>query len=51
MKYSDLLLVTSGTATLEALCFGAPMIVLYKTGWLNYAYIYTHHGTVCHVTS
>ncbi|UZJ41012.1 lipid-A-disaccharide synthase [Prosthecochloris sp. SCSIO W1101] len=37
MKYSDLLLVTSGTATLEALCFGVPMIVLYKTGWLNYA--------------
>lgn len=36
MSYSDLLLVTSGTATLEALCFGAPMIVLYKTGWLNY---------------
>lgn len=37
MRYSDLLLVTSGTATLEALCFGVPMIVLYKTGWLNYA--------------
>lgn len=37
MCYSDLLLVTSGTATLEALCFGAPMIVLYRTGWLNYA--------------
>ena len=37
MRYSDLLLVTSGTATLEALCFGTPMIVLYKTGWLNYA--------------
>ncbi|NEX14324.1 MAG: lipid-A-disaccharide synthase [Prosthecochloris sp.] len=37
MHYSDLVLVTSGTATLEALCFGVPMIVLYKTGWLNYA--------------
>ncbi len=37
MRYSDLLLVTSGTATLEALCFGTPMIVLYKTGWFNYA--------------
>lgn len=36
MNYSDLALVTSGTATLEALCFGVPMIVLYKTGWLNY---------------
>lgn len=36
MHYSDLLLVTSGTATLEALCFGVPMVVLYKTSWLNY---------------
>ncbi len=36
MQYCDLLLVTSGTATLEALCFGTPMIVLYKTGRLNY---------------
>lgn len=36
MAHSDLLLVTSGTATLESLCFGAPMIVLYKTGSLNY---------------
>ena len=37
MNYSDLVLVTSGTATLEALCFGVPMVVLYKTGRLNYA--------------
>lgn len=36
MQYSDLGLVTSGTATLEALCFGMPMVVLYRTGWLNY---------------
>ncbi len=36
MQYSDLELVTSGTATLESLCFGVPMIVLYKTGRLNY---------------
>ena len=36
MKYSDLLLVTSGTATLEALCFGTPMIVVYKADWLYY---------------
>ncbi|TLU82069.1 MAG: lipid-A-disaccharide synthase [Chlorobium sp.] len=36
MQYSDLVLVTSGTATLECLCFGAPMIVVYRTGWLNY---------------
>ncbi|NTV92910.1 MAG: lipid-A-disaccharide synthase, partial [Chlorobiaceae bacterium] len=37
MRYSELELVTSGTATLESLCFGVPMIVLYKTAWLNYA--------------
>uniref|UniRef100_Q3ATC7 Lipid-A-disaccharide synthase n=1 Tax=Chlorobium chlorochromatii (strain CaD3) TaxID=340177 RepID=Q3ATC7_CHLCH len=36
MHASELLLVTSGTATFEALCFGAPMIVLYKTNALNY---------------
>jgi len=36
MQYSDLLLVTSGTATLESLCFGVPMVVLYKTAPLNY---------------
>ncbi|MEI6847295.1 MAG: lipid-A-disaccharide synthase [Chlorobiaceae bacterium] len=36
MQYSDLALVTSGTATLESLCFGLPMVVVYKTGRLNY---------------
>jgi lipid-A-disaccharide synthase len=36
MQYSDLVVVTSGTATLESLCFGVPMIVVYRTGWLNY---------------
>jgi lipid-A-disaccharide synthase len=36
MQYSDLALVTSGTATLESLCFGLPMIVVYRTGRLNY---------------
>ncbi len=36
MQYSELVMVTSGTATFESLCFGVPMIVLYKTGWLNY---------------
>lgn len=36
MKYSNLAFVTSGTATLEALCFGLPMIVVYRTGWMNY---------------
>ena len=32
----ELVLVTSGTATFESLCFGVPMIVVYKTGKLNY---------------
>ncbi len=36
MHYSELVLVTSGTATLESLCFGVPMVVLYRTGTLNY---------------
>ncbi|MGC8773817.1 MAG: lipid-A-disaccharide synthase [Chlorobaculum sp.] len=36
MQYSDLELVTSGTATLESLCFATPMVVLYKTSPLNY---------------
>ena len=36
MQFSDLALVTSGTATLETLCFGCPMVVVYKTGALNY---------------
>ncbi len=36
MQYSDLAFVTSGTATLESLCFGLPMIVCYKTSLLNY---------------
>jgi lipid-A-disaccharide synthase len=36
MRNSDLALVTSGTATLETLCFGCPMVVVYKTGALNY---------------
>jgi len=36
MRYSDLVLVTSGTATLESLCFGVPMVVLYKTSPVNY---------------
>ncbi len=36
MQFSELALVTSGTATFESLCFGVPMIVVYKTGQLNY---------------
>ncbi len=36
MKYSDILLVTSGTATLECAILGTPLIVLYKTSLLTW---------------
>ena len=29
--------VASGTATLETALFGTPLVVLYRTGWFNYA--------------
>ena len=37
MAGADLLLVASGTATLEAACFGAPMVVLYRLSRVSYA--------------
>jgi len=36
MRASTLLLVTSGTATLEATCIGAPMIILFRTASVNW---------------
>mgnify|MGYP006272688191 CR=1 FL=1 len=36
METSDLLLSTSGTATLEAAFFNTPMVIIYKTSWLSY---------------
>ncbi len=36
MKAADLLIVASGTATLEAAILGTPMIVVYKVSWLTY---------------
>ena len=36
MRASTLLLVTSGTATLEATCIGVPMIILFRTAALNW---------------
>lgn len=36
MKHADLLLVTSGTATLESACFGTPLIVVYKMSTLSW---------------
>lgn len=37
MKYADLAIVTSGTATLETACFETPMVVVYRTSWITYA--------------
>jgi hypothetical protein len=36
MAASDLVLVASGTATLEAACYGTPMVVLYRLSGLSY---------------
>jgi len=36
LHHSALAIVTSGTATLECALLGTPMIVCYKTHWLNY---------------
>lgn len=35
MAYSELVLICSGTATLETACFETPMIVCYHTGWFT----------------
>lgn len=39
MEASDLILTSSGTATLETACFGTPMVVIYKLNWLTYIFI------------
>ena len=36
MRASTLLLVTAGTATLEAACIGTPMIILFRTSTFNW---------------
>lgn len=38
MKHSDILLVTSGTATLESAILGTPFLVLYKTSFWTYLF-------------
>ena len=39
LSLSDMGIVTSGTASLEALLARTPVIVAYKTNWINYALI------------
>ncbi len=39
MRAATLMLITSGTATLEAACIGAPMIIVFRTSWLNWRII------------
>lgn len=36
MRAATLVLVTSGTATLEAACIGTPMVILFRTSTLNW---------------
>lgn len=36
MAVSDILLVASGTATLQAALVGTPMVIVYKVSWLTY---------------
>ncbi len=35
MAASDVLIVSSGTATLEAMCYGTPMVIVYKASWIT----------------
>ena len=39
MRAATLMLVTSGTATLETACIGTPMVILYRTSWFNWKVI------------
>ena len=39
LSQSDLAVITSGTATLEAVLYKTPCVVVYKTGWLSYKLI------------
>ncbi len=36
LKYADVAVIKSGTSTVETAIFEVPMIIFYKTSWLNY---------------
>jgi len=36
LRSADFAAVASGTATLETAALGVPMVIVYRTGWLNY---------------
>lgn len=36
LNYSDFAIVKSGTSTIETALFNIPMVIFYKTSWLNY---------------
>jgi lipid-A-disaccharide synthase len=36
LRAADAAVVASGTATLEAAALGAPLVIVYRTGWVNY---------------
>jgi lipid-A-disaccharide synthase len=50
MRASDVMLIASGTATLEAACLGTPMIVVYKmsllTWWVAKALVKLEHSAL-----
>ena len=50
MAAADLLLVASGTATLEAACYGTPMAVLYRLSSVSYALARTLVRGVSHIS-
>ncbi len=38
MKYATLMIITSGTATLEAACLGVPMLIVYKVSFWTWLF-------------